>query len=313
MSDGSVRFLICARPRAGAESQFSQWASRLQKAALAANAISCEVWPPTPPDQEEWVAVMRFPTVDALRDWRVSNVNRKLIGEAGLLVEGGRLTELAGGAATEFYVQNSATEVIVTELKPGKENEYREWANRIDKLESSFPGFRGSYMQPPASGETAWTTLLRFDTNEKLDAWLQSPARASLLKEAENLVDRVVAHRVDTSFPGWVPADPATGKSPNIWKTATLVLLALFPVVMLELRFLNPILRAAGFPPALLVFTGNAISVALTTWPLMPLAILAFRPWLFPEGRPRGLVTAMPFILIGCYAVEVLVLWRLLF
>jgi hypothetical protein len=61
------------------------------------------------------------------------------------------------------------------------------------------------------------------------------------------------------------------------------------------------------------VFTGNAISVALTTWPLMPLAIRGFRPWLFPENHPRGLVVAMPFILICCYAVELLALWRLLF
>jgi antibiotic biosynthesis monooxygenase (ABM) superfamily enzyme len=295
------------------ESDFSQWSSRLQKAALAAGGVSCEIWPPTPPDQEEWVAVMRFPTVDALRNWRVSNTYRQLVGDAEPLVEGARITELAGGAATEFYVQNSATEVIVTEVKPGKEDAYREWANRIDKLESSFPGFRGSYMQPPASGETGWTTLLRFDTNEKLDAWLQSPARASLIKEAEELVDHVLVHRVDTSFPGWVPVDPTTGKPPNLWKTAGLVLLTLFPVVMFELRFLNPALRAWGSPPTLTVFIGNAISVGLTTWPLMPLAIRAFRPWLFPEGQPPRLVAAMPFILIGCYALELLALWRLLF
>ena len=100
------------------------------------------------------------------------------------------------------------------------------------------------------------------------------------------MVERFKAQRVDTSFPGWVPNDPATGKPPNIWKTACLVLLTLFPVVMLELKFLNPHLR--GLPPALATFTGNAISVLLTTWPLMPLAIRFFRPWLFPEGRPRG-------------------------
>jgi antibiotic biosynthesis monooxygenase (ABM) superfamily enzyme len=86
-------------------------------------------------------------------------------------------------------------------------------------------------------------------------------------------------------------------------------LLTLFPVVMLEIKFLNPHLRS--WPPALATFTGNAISVLLTTWPLMPLAIRAFRPWLFPEGQPRALVLAMPLLLPLCYAIEIAVLWRL--
>ncbi|MFY9861941.1 MAG: antibiotic biosynthesis monooxygenase [Candidatus Cybelea sp.] len=310
MSENVVHFLIAARPRAGAEAAFSQWASRLQKAALDfQGSLSCELWPPTPPDQEEWVAVMRFATLDALRSWRVSENHRALIAEAQPLVEGGRVIELTGGAATEFYVQNSATEVIVTEVKPGRENDYRDWANRIDKLESGFPGFRGSYMQPPASGETAWTTLLRFDTIEKLNAWLESPARATLLKDAEELVDRVLAHRVDTSFPGWVPVSPVTGKPPNMWKTAALVLLGLFPVVMLELKFVMPHLRGLG---ALGTFIGNAISVGLTTWPLMPIAIRAFHGWLFPESAPRWVVIWSPVILLACYAIELLIFWRLL-
>lgn len=314
MTDGAgVSFLVCARPRAGAEAPFAQWPQRLQRAVLAhPGSLSCEFFPPTPPDQEEWVAVMRFQTLDALRAWRVSETHRALLKDVEPYVEGGRVTQLTGGAATEFYVQNSATEVIVTEVKPGKEAEYREWAARIDQIESTFPGFRGSYVQPPGDGDNVWTTLLRFDTAEKLKAWLESSQRTSILKEAEELVDRVLAHRVDTSFPGWVPPNPVTGKPPNMWKTAGLVLLVLFPVVMLELRFLNPILKAANFPPALGTFTGNAISVALTTWPLMPLAIWLFRAWIFPESQPRWLILASPFFLIACYAIELLVFWRLL-
>lgn len=309
MSGDTVHYLICARPRAGSEDAFAQWTPRLQKAILDyPESLSCEFWPPTA-EQEEWVAVVRFKTADALRSWRASEVHRALVAQAQPLVEGGHLTELTGGAATEFYVQNCATEVIVSELRAGKENEYRDWANRIDKLESRFPGFRGSYMQPPSPGENAWTTVLRFDTVEKLNAWLDSPIRAGILKEAEGLVDHVVAHRVDTSFPGWVPADPVTGKPPNLWKTASLVLLTLFPIVMLELKFLTPHLHPLGLGPG--TFVGNAISVGLTTWPLMPLAIRLFHPWLFPENQPRWLVLTSPAILIACYALEIVVLSRL--
>lgn len=253
---------------------------------------------------------MHFDSIDALRQWRTSETYRGLISEAVPLVEGGRVTELTGGAATEFYVQNSATEVIVTELKPGKEAAYRDWANRIDQMESTFPGFRGSYVQPPDPGSNVWTTLLRFDTIEKLNAWLNSPQRAALLHESDDLVDRVVVQRVDTSFPGWVPRDPVTGKSPPAWKTAVLVVMVLFPIVMLEVKFLNPRLHILN--SALATLIGNAISVGLVTYPLMPLAIKAFSWWLYPEGRPRWAGLAGPCVAALVFAIELIVFWHFL-
>ena len=52
--------------------------------------------------------------------------------------------------------------------------------------------------------------------------------------------------------------------------------------------------------------------MALTTWPLMPLAIWGFHAWLFPENQPRWLVTIMPIVLVLCYALEIALLWHLL-
>jgi antibiotic biosynthesis monooxygenase (ABM) superfamily enzyme len=304
--------LLCARVGNGNAGDFNAWQTRWQAEMLRSpGAVSVEIVPQNP-DQDETVAVAHFTTPDALRVWRHGEANRALINEGQQFVDGGVLMQLTGKAALEYYVQRNATEVIITRIKPGKEDAYRAFADRIGRAQQNFPGYIGSFVQPPHQHETGWTTVLRFDTIENLERWLKSPERAALLKESEDLIEGFEAQRVDTSFPGWVPADPATGRPPNMWKTASLVLLTLFPVVMLELRFLNPLLHAAGFPSVLTVFTGNAISVALTTWPLMPLAIRAFRPWLFPEGHPRRVVIAMPVVLICCYAVEVLVLWRLL-
>jgi len=206
--------------------------------------------------------------------------------------------------------RHGGTEVIVTQIKPGSEAAYRAFADRFIKAQAAFPGYLGSFIQPPLTVGAGWTTVLRFDTGDHLDAWMASPERAALIRESEDLVLGFHAQRIDASFPGWVPADPATGKAPSKWKTAALVLLTLFPVVMLELRFLNPLL--SSLHPALATFVGNGLSVAVTTWPLMPLAIVAFRPWLFPEGQPRGRVPAMWSVLIACYAIEIAALWRLL-
>ena len=62
----------------------------------------------------------------------------------------------------------------------------------------------------------------------------------------------------------------------------------------------------------LLMSNSNAISVGLTTWPLMPLAIYGFHAWLFPENKPRWLVWGMPIALVLCYLVEIAVFWNLL-
>ena len=194
--------------------------------------------------------------------------------------------QLVGQAAVDYTVAHGVTMVIVTEIKPGKEAAYRAWADRIQKLQATFPGYLGSFVQPPQHKETGWTTVLRFDSAANLDGWMKSPARAAMVKESEDLVAGFHAQRVDTSFPGWAPNDPATGAPPSMWKTACLVLLTLFPVVMLELRFLNPHLEALN--PAVRTFIGNAISVGLTTWPLMPLAIFAL-PRLAVSRGPAAL------------------------
>jgi uncharacterized protein len=311
VSDETSTLLLCARVRPGCASAFAQWQVRWQTAALAAGALTVEFWPPAPPDQLEVVATARFPAIDALRQWRRGARNRELIDEVGLLVEGGLVMQLVGQAAVDYAVRHGVTMVMVTDIKPGKEPAYRAWADRIQKLQATFPGYVGSFVQPPQHGETGWTTVLRFDSAAHLEGWLKSDARAAMVKESEDLVQGFHAQRIDTSFPGWVPTDPATGKPPNMWKTACLVLLTLFPVVMLELRFLNPHLEELN--PALRTFIGNALSVALTTWPLMPLAIYGFHAWLFPENRPRWLVMTMPIVLVLCYVIEIVVLWHLLY
>ena len=302
--------LLCARILPGSDAAFGQWQVCWQAAVLAAGCESVEFWPPAPPDQLEAVALARFPSVEALRLWRRGKQHQELVKEAEPLVEGGLVMQLVGQAAVEYSVRHGVTMVMVTEIKPGREAEYRAWAARIQKLQATFPGYIGSFVQPPQPNETGWTTVLRFNSAADLDRWLKSKERAAMIEGSEDLVSGFHAQRVDTPFPGWVPNDPATGKPPSIWKTACLVLLTLFPVVMLELRFLNPHLRALN--PALGTFIGNAISVTATTWPLMPIAIWAFNAWLYPENKPRWLVLSMPLILVACYAVEIALLWNLL-
>ena len=173
MSGEPSTLLLCARIRPGCEAAFAQWQVRWQTAVLESpDAMSVEFWPPAPPDQLEAVAVTRFASLDALQTWRRGRES-ELVEAAKPLAEGGMVMQLVGQAAVEYSVKHGVTMVMVTDIKPGKEAAYRSWTDRIQKLQATFPGYVGSFAQPPQHNETGWTTVLRFDSAEHLEAWVK--------------------------------------------------------------------------------------------------------------------------------------------
>ncbi len=51
-----------------------------------------------------------------------------------------------------------------------------------------------------------------------------------------------------SSFPGWMPVDE-DGGSPANWKAAALVVLGLYPIVCLQIKFLSPALHDLKLAP----------------------------------------------------------------
>ena len=141
---------------------------------------------------------------------------------------------------------------------------------------------------------------------------MNAPERKKLLAETRDFIESEELMRLATAFPGWVPIDPMTGQGPPNWKAALLVLLGLFPIVMLELRFLNPILGQLGLHASLATFIGNAVSVALTSFLTMPLCVRVFGWWLFPKADPSGATFRGVVFICLLYVVEVAALWWLL-
>jgi uncharacterized protein len=304
-SPNTATLLAKFRLRNDAENQFAAWQARtLTQAAGFAGFLNSEITPSG--DALSWAVMLRFANTQHLDTWRKSDTWRRLLEDAQPL--------LAEKSSIDVEVQESGpdegvVEVIITQVKPGKEAAYREWETRIQQAQSKFPGYRGSYVQPPVAGELGWTTLMRFDTAEQLDKWLKSPERAALVREAEPLIDYAHLQRMGTSFPGWFPTDPKTGQGPPNWKAAMLVLLGLFPIVMLESFFLMPRIASLNFSLAL--FIGNTISVALTTWLTMPVFIKALDWWLFPKpDAPKSVHWKGTLLIFAFYALSVAIFWK---
>ena len=90
-----------------------------------------------------------------------------------------------------------------------------------------------------------------------------------------------------------------------------IVLLVLFPIVMLEIKFLSPL--TSGLNPSLATFIGNAISVSLVSWPMIPIAIWFLEWWLSPQEDKRLQATLVGTgVVLLLYLLEIALLWRLL-
>lgn len=301
--------VIKMRLRAGVEQGFSAWHAKIcTVAAQLPGFISAEVNAPAALGPPVWRIVHHFRSDDQLRAWRQSEEHRRLLIEAESLVE----TNDSGGLVEEESAEDSeeatVTEVVTTYVRPDKADEYKAWAAKIHRAEAQFPGYRGGFLQPSmSSGQSYWTTLVRFATPQQLEDWLNSSERHELLREHKALVSSWSQHRLPTSFAGWFPPDQSASSSE--WKQSMIVVLMLFPIVMAELRFLTPL--TSGMKPALGNFIGNVLSVVLLAWPFMPLAIRALKWWLVPqEDRASWINPAGMVLVLAIYAMEIAFFWH---
>jgi antibiotic biosynthesis monooxygenase (ABM) superfamily enzyme len=306
--------IATAKIRRGEDQAFAAWQARHNTViGKFPGFISSDVIPPSQPENNEWTIVLNFRSQDELTAWQRSSERARIVGEAIPLFEGGSLGEVAQPDRPGEQPGSNVTEVILSKIKPGMDDTYREWAVRIQAAQAKYAGYRGMYLQPPAERDGLWTTIIRYDTAEHLEAWMQASERAELLQESKAFIEQEQLMRLATSFPGWVPINPVTGKGPPNWKTGLLVTLGLFPIVMLEMRFLSPTLASLGLHSSLAIFIGNCVSVAGTTFVTMPLFIRWFGWWLFTEKKTPAWITPVGFGLLAVlFAIEVGALWHLL-
>ena len=294
------------RVRDGHAEEFEAWQSRMNDVISRFDGfVSREVLPPTPPDQLDWVIIQRFERPDQLKTWLESPQRAEMLAQIKPALEGDDAVNVfVGHEAEEGEAEGPVTAMIMTVVKPGQEKAFQRWHARVQEHQSKYPGFLGCEVQPPTGMfQEEWVTLLRFDSQDHLDNWLSSDERAQLMREASEVIGSSSERRVRTSFEGWFKFG-ADDKPPPSWKQAAIVLLCLFPVVMLEIKLLNPLLQWMNLAPA--TFIANVISVGLLTWPLIPLASRAMGWWLSPQPDAGNAVRwGGPALLVCLYAVAI--------
>lgn len=274
--------------------------------------ISLEILSSPEPNSYKWVIVQRFDKMKNMVAWRESKECQTLIEELKELLRDNGSEAFQEVQSEVSNLQGGVTEIFVTKISPNKEEAYRKWVAKIHQVEAQFPGFRGVYVQAPAhnKGED-WITLLQFDTIGNLDRWLLSPERQEVLQESKSLIAAIESHRVISPYAGWFASLSTDREVPPVWKQTMIVLLVLFPIVMLEMKYLSPL--TAKLNPSLATFIGNAISVSLISWPMVPIAIKFLGWWLSPPNHKRRQATLIgTLIVILLYVLEIIIFWNLL-
>ncbi|GHC09602.1 antibiotic biosynthesis monooxygenase [Cerasicoccus arenae] len=252
-----------------------------------AGFIGTEVLKPKKGVQEEWVVIFRFDNPENLQDWLASRQRTQLINE--LLPEGCEQARMQ--IIAEAPRAQHVTAVFSHRIKAGKEDSYRAWRVKILEAQKQFQGFVGQESFDPVEGLTQeWVDIARFQSTEAVDEWLKSPLRVKLLEELQPMLDELAIRRVGTGLDGWfrVSSESPLVEAPPAWKQAVSVLFALYPTVMLLSLYFNP-LFGKSTPFALVMLFGNAVSVALLTWVIMPFVNRLLGWWLLPKKKSAAL------------------------
>lgn len=250
-------------------------------------------------------AVWHFANADAAKAW--SNGQRLRDFEHSL--EPYSAAAPVSNVLLETSESGKASTVITTRVLAGNDAWFAEWQGRMGAAQQQFPGYVGQRVQAPVPGVNAdWVAIVAFDSEADLKRWEASPERQALVAESTPHVDRYDVRPASSAFESWFAKDDRGAKPPPAWKLSAIVLLVLYPIVMLEVFTLNHITKALGMEPALGIFIGNAVSVAITGFLLIPWASSLLNWWLVPpEALARKRTTQGGLLVLVLYAISVFI------
>lgn len=267
--------------------------------------LNAEITPSLDRAKGEWIVTQRFHNEKHAESWRTSPGRLDLIAQlSGFLSQAGHSEE-----TSQDECLATVAACITSVIRPGMEKQYRDWLSEIQTTQAQFPGYQGTYLQMPAPGSDGlWTIVLRFDSPEMMEQWFRSEERSALIEKSKGLVASENIKRMHSAFPGWLPTD-SEGQSPADWKAAMLVILGLYPVVELQLRFLSPLL--SRWQPSLGMFFSNIISVLIISYVEMPILTKVFQDWLLPKSTANKRKSDLKGIgiILFLYLVENILFW----
>jgi uncharacterized protein len=179
---------------------------------------------------------------------------------------------------------DGATVVITHRVRDGQHAEYEKWLNEIGPKCRASAGFLDWQIIRPIIGVSAtYTVVIRFDTREHLERWINSQERKRLIEKAKPLLAKDDDFFVRSGLDFWFTPEGAKTKVPTRWKQFLVTWSAIYPLVLGTPLVILPILHQLGVPKDryvdTLVVTG--VVVSLMIYVVMPRYTRLIQRWLF--------------------------------
>ncbi|MDR3550472.1 MAG: antibiotic biosynthesis monooxygenase [Candidatus Babeliales bacterium] len=269
--------------------------------------LSQEIHHPNPPLQLDWIIIQHFDSAAAAKSWLQSDKRHDISAQA---------LPLSIGIDNVYIMQpgqhdrGTISATIANKIDPQDEAKFRDWQLRIAPLQSKFPGFIGYKLERPQTGiNESWVAIVTFDSQEHLDAWLNSPERLKMIEELHTFTGQSSIEKVYAGFNFWFT--DSKGSTRSVWKENMLVLLTLYPVVFLLSYVQNPVM-AHGVPFWLALFFSNLISTIILGSLTVPWLMQKFQWWLNPQKGSENRDTILgALVVLLLYAIALFACWLL--
>lgn len=184
----------------------------------------------------------------------------------------------ANSPSAGLHVSRSSA-VVVQRVPAAAVEGFLEWQRQTCRVAEDFAGYCGTDLFPPTEPSEEWVALVHFEDDEALNRWLESPERARRVEALRSMVGDFELKTLSGGFGAWfVRGERSADEAPPSWKMVLTVLLGLFPTVMLLTIFVGPLTAPLGLSASMLI--GNALSVSILQWAVMPLLTKWLDPWL---------------------------------
>lgn len=173
-------------------------------------------------------------------------------------------------------------------VRPGHEGRFEELLSEIIQVSKTYRGYVGTDVLRPRPGSGGlYHVIFRFDDQENLNRWLESPERLEILDQIDRELEEPSRFQVISGLETWfcLPGRK-TLEPPPRYKMAVVTWVAITPLLIGFNSLFAPWLEQLSLPMRFVCST--PILVVIMTYGLMPAMTKLFRGWLYPHpARPE--------------------------
>lgn len=178
------------------------------------------------------------------------------------------------------------TVLVERRVLPGREEEFRSWANGILAEAAGFPGYLGGGVLHPTAADDRWHLVYRFADQGSLDVWEGSPHKERCLHHGSELYEPVRTRHLSGMEDLFALPDRA---APPRWKLTLVAAAAVYPLSLLADVLFVP--YTGSLPSALRNALIALFFSAAMTYALLFALSRGLRRWLTgpsPSFAPRS-------------------------